>query len=323
MPIDDDDAFTVPWIPPAATRLGLQVFRYLIRPRYFSQNARLYLLGSMLMGLGHGAVWVHMNLYYRALGLGEGSIGRILSAGSLGTVLAALPAAVWVDRVPAQAVFVAAALGFVAALAAQLATAHWAVLALAAAITRALFTVHWVAALPFFMRNAGDRDRVELFSFAMALETLATVVSAAGRRPRLAFILGRAAPFPRLAASAAAPRAVPLLIRAGPPAAPAPCATTSRPELAFGGPPCLPAAAAPAHHPFLNLYSATVSAAPRAIGAFPVAQLVTMLGYLAGPLLARRWACAPSSRPSPLDPVLPRAVPGTALAVRVLDPGRS
>jgi predicted MFS family arabinose efflux permease len=245
-----------------------------------------------------------MNLYYRALGLGEGTIGRILSAGSLGTVLAALPAAVWVDRVPAQVVFVAAALGFVGALGAQLATSHWAVLALAAAITRALFTVHWVAAGPFFMRNAGDRDRLELFSFAMALETLATVVSAAGVGA-LADAFTRASGselhglrLALLAAAAAALLAVlPFArIRSGPPAA---ARRAVRDYFKARNWPLLGRLTLPAFLvgcgagliiPFLNLYFRDrFGQPPRSIGAyFSVAQLITMLGYLAGPLLARR-----------------------------------
>jgi len=72
------------------------------------------------MGLGHGSLWVHMNLYYRGLGIGEATIGRILSMGSLGTVLVSIPAAVWVDRFPAQGVFMLAAGGFGAAFIAQL-----------------------------------------------------------------------------------------------------------------------------------------------------------------------------------------------------------
>jgi len=63
-------------------RFAARLLSYLIRPLSFSRNARLYLAGSMLMGFGHGAVMVHMNLYYRSLGIGEGDIGRILSARS-------------------------------------------------------------------------------------------------------------------------------------------------------------------------------------------------------------------------------------------------
>jgi len=280
------------------------LLRYLLLPLRFQRNARLYLAGSLLMGLGHGAVWVHMNLYYRSLGLGEAEIGRILSAGSLGTVLVALPAAVWVDRFPAQRVFVASAIGFALALAAQLLTSHPLLLAIEVMVARALFTVHWVAAAPFFMRNASARERLDLFSFAHAMETLATVVSAAlvgvlidgfaratgseltGIRYAL-FIPAAAAllatwPFARIQSPAA-----------GGPARRMADYLTARNWPLIGRltlPAFLVGLGAGLTIPFLNLYFRDrFGETPRAIGTyFAVAQLITMLGFLAGPVLARR-----------------------------------
>lgn len=276
---------------------------YLLRPLSFSRNARLYLLGSLLMGLGHGAVWVHMNLYYRALGLGEASIGRILAAGSLGTVLVALPAAVWVDRLPAQRVFVVAAVGFSLALGAQLASGDPLVLAVAAAVTQALFTVHWVAAAPFFTRNATPGDRLELFSFAMALETLATVASAAGvgfLAQTLTHTTGSELSGIRLALIAAAGAALLAAIpfagirsaATGGARAVADYVTASDwPLLArLILPGFLIGAGAGLIIPFLNLYFRDrFGQTPGSIGTFfAVSQLLTMVGFLAGPPLARR-----------------------------------
>lgn len=157
-------------------RLGAYFARLPALPR----NARLYLAGTFLMGLGHGALWVHMNLYYRALGLGEASIGRILAAGALGNVVIALPAALWIDRVPAGRVFGLAAVGYAGLLSAMLLVAQPSVLTLLAFGVGMLFTVHWVAAAPFFMRNAPEGERIYLFGFATAFETLATLIAAAG-----------------------------------------------------------------------------------------------------------------------------------------------
>jgi len=295
---------SAPPVSPATPRLAIRVLRYLMRPKDFTRNARLYLAGSTLLGLAHGAVWVHMNLYYRGLGHGEAAIGAILSAGSLGTVLAALPSAVVVDRVPAQWVFVISALGFTAALAAQLLTASWAILAFCMFVTRALFTVHWVAAAPFFMRNAGERDRLDLFGFALALETMATVASAAGIGV-LAHVFTRATGSEvnglraalLLSAIAALSAAIPFSrIRSAPPAG------GHRPLRDFFrarnwplvGRLTLPAffvgCGAGLIIPFLNLYFRDrFDQSPRAIGGyFAVAQLLTMLGHLGGPPIARR-----------------------------------
>jgi predicted MFS family arabinose efflux permease len=258
----------------------------------------------MLMGFGHGAVMVHMNLYYRSLGIGEGDIGRILSAGALGTVLIALPAAVWVDRFPSRLVFAAAALGFGAITGLQLVTHHFPILCLASAVTRALFTVHWVAAAPFFMRNTTEHERLDLFGFAHAVETLATIVSAAGvgalTQPFIAATgselagLRYALVLPAVAAAAAA---APFLAihdpRATGPHRRLADYVRSRhwgliAQLTF--PAVLVGLGAGLIIPFLNLYFRDrFGQSAGAIGGFfAVAQLLTMIGFLAGPPLARR-----------------------------------
>jgi MFS family permease len=290
---------------------------YLMRPLAFSRNARLYLLASLLMGFGHGAVMVHMNLYYRSLGIGEGDIGRILSSGSLGTVLIALPAAFWVDRFAARWVFALAALGFGAVTILQLMTNQVPILCLASAITRALFTVHWVAAAPFFMRNTSESERFDLFGFAHAGETLATVVSAAGvgalaqrwtiaTGSELSGLRG-ALLVPAIAAGLAV---IPFLaIRDQHIALPHRRVSDyvrSRhwPLIArLTAPAILVGFGAGLIIPFLNLYFRDRFAqSAQAIGGyFAVAQLLTMVGFLAGPPLARR-----------LGPV--RTVVGTELA---------
>lgn len=166
---------------PGGTRGRLDgLRRYWERLTSLQRNARLYLAGAFLMGLGHGAVWVHMNLYFRSLGFGEEFIGRILAVRALGTVIMAIPAALWIDRVSAQVVFGVSAIGFVAAFAATLLFTSPAVIMGASFVFGMLFTVHMVAAAPFFMRNAAREDRIYLFGFANAVQTLAVVVASVG-----------------------------------------------------------------------------------------------------------------------------------------------
>ena len=113
---------------------------YFGRLGHFSRNARLYLAGTFLMGLGQGAVFVHLNLYFRALGLGDAAIGRLLSTSSFGTVVIAIPAAIWIDRLPAERVFTLAATGFSLAFAAILLVPKPAVLLVASFFTGLMFT---------------------------------------------------------------------------------------------------------------------------------------------------------------------------------------
>lgn len=272
--------------------------------RTLSRNARLYLIGTFLMGLGHGSLWVHMNLYFRTLGMGEATIGRILSAGSLGMVLISIPAALWIDRFSAQSVFMLAAAGFAGAFLVQLLLPYPGVLIFAAMATGMLFTVHWVAAAPFFVRNSTAEQRTELFGFASAVETLATVLSAFGAglaAKRIAEHLGSEVLGLRYALSGVAfltaLAVIPFArIRSAPPTAERRGwrAYVLARDYRLLGKICLPSflvgCGAGLTIPFLNLYFRDrFDQDPQQIGSFyAVAQILMMAGFLLGPLLARR-----------------------------------
>src|SRR5438477_4190050 len=140
--------------------------------RVTSPNTRRFLCGPFLMGIGQGALGVHMNLYFRSAGIGEAMTGLILSASSVGVVLVSLPAAMWVDRFRAERVFFMAAAGFGVMFLAQLFFPSPMFLVAASFLVGMLFAVHWVAAAPFFMRNATKGHRTELFGISSALEPL-------------------------------------------------------------------------------------------------------------------------------------------------------
>ena len=273
--------------------------------RGLSPNTRNYLAGTCLMGLGLGAMAVHLNLYLRSIGVGEADIGNILSAASVGTVAVSLPAAMWVDRFRAERIFVLAASGYAACCLLMLFFPHPALLLANSFLTGTLFTVHWVAAAPFFMRNAAPGRRTELFGMASALETLAIAVSAYGAG-LLAHGLGTAlgsesgglrwslassavlslaavVPFARIRSAPARTvprgwreyvfsREMPLILR------------LSLPTFLIG-------CGAGLTIPFLNLYFRDrFHQDPARIGIFfAVAQVLTMAGFLLGPVMARRF----------------------------------
>jgi predicted MFS family arabinose efflux permease len=257
------------------------------------------------MGLGQGSLWVHMNLYYRTLGFGEATIGRILSAGSLGTVLISIPAALWIDRFAAQSVFLLAAAGFAGTFALMLLLPQPGLILVAALATGMLFTVHWVAAAPFFVRNSSPEQRTELFGFASAVETLATILAAFGAGFAARHVGAR------LGSSLLGLRYT-LLVVAGLTllavipfgrirSAPAVAETRRLKEYLAArdyrllGKICLPAflvgCGAGLTIPFLNLYFRNrFGQDPQQIGGFfAVAQVLTMVGFLLGPILARRF----------------------------------
>ncbi len=256
------------------------------------------------MGLGHGCLWVHMNLYFRTAGLGEAAIGRVLSAGSLGTVLISIPAALWIDRFAAQSVFLLAAAGFACAFTLQILFPDPGFLFFASLVTGMLFTIHWVAAAPFFVRNSTPEERTELFGIASAVETLATVIAAFGAglaARRLGARLDSSLLGLRYALLGVAGLSflavVPFSrIRSAPP-------VSEKRRLReyilardyrLLGKICLPGflvgCGAGLTIPFLNLYFRNrFGQDPQQIGGFfAIAQIITMAGFLLGPLLARR-----------------------------------
>ncbi|MSQ81339.1 MAG: MFS transporter [Myxococcales bacterium] len=159
--------------------VALTGFRgWLRRVAGLSRDAKLYLLGGALMGIGNGASWVHLNLWYKSLGLGEQTIGSLLSTAAIGATAIAIPSAVWIDRLPVGRVLAISAGGFATCLALPLLWPQLGFLFAVSLALGALFTVHWVAAAPFFMRTAAPEDRADLFGLAHAIETLATLVAA-------------------------------------------------------------------------------------------------------------------------------------------------
>jgi MFS family permease len=146
--------------------------------RAFSPDTKRYLVGSFLMGLGQGAQGAHLNVYLKDCGLDGAQIGRVVSASAVGVVVVSLPAAMLVERVRPGRIFAFGAAGFALSL---LVMAFFPNPWLAVALSFAggmLGTVRGVAAGPFFVRNEDEAHRTELFGIASATESLATVLTA-------------------------------------------------------------------------------------------------------------------------------------------------
>ena len=257
------------------------------------------------MAAGHGAVWVHLNLYLRTIGLTESTIGWIASASSVGVVLISLPAAVWMDRFRAEHIFAMAAAGFGVSLLAMLFVARPAFLLAASLASGMFFTVHMVAITPFYMRNANAGHRTELLGVSSAFETFATVLTAAGvgalAKMGSAYFVSETTGL-RLALGVSAivslGAVIPFAgIRSRPFASERRdwrhylYSSNMRLILKLSLPAFLVGCGAGLTIPFLNLYFRDrFHQDPAQIGLyFSVSQILTMLGFMAGPLLARRF----------------------------------
>jgi len=151
---------------------------YLAHLRLFTPNARRFLLGSFFIGFGYSVFSLLFNLYLKEAGFAEGRIGSIISAGSVGTVLIAIPAAILIDRFRIKNILMIAAVFNGSAMIGQaLSTSIW-TLRLMSGLSGALVTVDMVATSPFFMRNSTPAERPYLFGINMALSSFSGFIGA-------------------------------------------------------------------------------------------------------------------------------------------------
>jgi len=135
----------------------------------FSRNARLYLLGSFLLGIGANQISLLWNLYLKSIGYSPTIIGQTLSLKALGSAVLALPAAFFVARIDSKRLLPSAAFLVAAAYVAQSLALSVSVVSAAVFMSGAFSTVFQVSTGPFFMRNSGPRERIHLFSLNAAL----------------------------------------------------------------------------------------------------------------------------------------------------------
>lgn len=126
--------------------------------------------------MGFSGFILLFNLYLKELGFAEGSIGSIISATTLGTVVMAIPSSILLRRFPIKPILLITAPVAVVSYAIQVtATPYHTILTSGfAAGIAAVFGR--VAAAPFFMRNSTPKERPYLFSMQFALMLFAGIV---------------------------------------------------------------------------------------------------------------------------------------------------
>ncbi|HYQ96389.1 MAG TPA: hypothetical protein VER38_05210, partial [Candidatus Eisenbacteria bacterium] len=145
------------------------IAEYLRQVRGAGRNARLYLCGLFLWGLGQSIFSLLFNLYLRELGFTDSGIGQVLSKVSLGAAVAALPVAFLFRRVATQRLLVIA--GALASLTYLLqgTLAAPELLLLAAFVSGIVVTVFRLSIAPVVMREVGAESRPFLFSAAFTV----------------------------------------------------------------------------------------------------------------------------------------------------------
>ena len=150
------------------------------RVRESGRNARLFLVGIFLIGLGSSVFSLLFNLYLRELGVPDSRIGQILSKVSLGAAAAAIPVALILRRVAARHVLLVA--GALTALAYMLQATLTAPF-----LAGTVVTVFRLSIAPVIMRESSPETRPFLFSASYTVLFFAAIVGSAmgGALPHL------------------------------------------------------------------------------------------------------------------------------------------
>jgi len=140
------------------------------------RNARYYLGGIFLCGLGQSIFALLFNLYLRALGLNDAGIGQILSKSSLGAAVAALPIAFLFRRLSTRAILVTGGALTAVAYTLQGTLVAPELLLFAAFLSGMLVTTFRLSIAPVIMREVAPAIRPYLFSAAFTVLFLASIV---------------------------------------------------------------------------------------------------------------------------------------------------
>jgi predicted MFS family arabinose efflux permease len=137
---------------------------YLTFFQQFSRNVKLFLIGNAINGMGMSIHGLLFNLYLKELGYGETIIGNLISTGSLGISLMAIPAALIIERFHVKQLVVtgmaiSSVFYFIQIFHADQGSLF--IYGLIAAMFQALFSI---SVSPFYLRNSTPEQRVHLFS---------------------------------------------------------------------------------------------------------------------------------------------------------------
>ena len=155
------------------------VGEYVAQVRNAGRNPRLYLAGVFLIGLGQSVFSLLFNLYLRALGVSDAGIGQILSKGSLGAAVAAIPVAFLFRGLSTRVILVAAGALVAVLYSLQVTVAAPELLLLFAFFSGMVVTVYRLSIAPVVMREVTPRARPFLFSASFSVLFVSAILGSA------------------------------------------------------------------------------------------------------------------------------------------------
>ena len=160
-----------------AVHIHSSLDQYTRRIGMLSRNAKLYLVATILQGLGSGIWGV---IFYLYLNLGEVGfnldfIGNMFTASALATGFVALPAGLICERIgPKKALLIGLMASFINPV--QILVLHPTSLLAASLVSGLVGTVSWVAMAPFMAENSTPEERTYLFSLDWTLMIIMGVI---------------------------------------------------------------------------------------------------------------------------------------------------
>ena len=142
----------------------------------FTQNARLYLSGSLILGIVMGIFQLLFNFYVLSLGFNEEVLGTLVSFRSLAALISAIPAALLVNKIGKRNAFITGNLLIGVSIALMLLFPGFALFRAMNALIGVAQTLSAVGMGPFLMENSTDYERTYLFSVASGINMTAMAV---------------------------------------------------------------------------------------------------------------------------------------------------
>ncbi len=142
--------------------------------RSFSRGARLYLLASVLQGIGFGIFQLFFNFYILSLGYRRDFLGLLISLPSITALVVALFAGYLSDLIGRKRAFIS---GMVVIVIAQALMLFWITptgLILSGILRGIGGSLYRITSAPFLMEESGERERTHLFSFSAGISTVSS-----------------------------------------------------------------------------------------------------------------------------------------------------
>lgn len=149
---------------------------YLARLKAFSPNAWYFLWSTFFFGLAGGVNQLLFNFYVLSQGYTEATLGNLVTARSLTTLLTALPMGYLVNKIARKNAFILSHLAFVIAMTMMIllpSVPMFLAMSVVQGLSQALSVV---ASGPFLMENSQETERTYLFSFSSGIRMTATSI---------------------------------------------------------------------------------------------------------------------------------------------------